>query len=348
MPVNPFQTVAEMSWGDYRTKKSGAVQSPQVSTSLAGQGHRGRGWSPGAPEAILEEPRASGRMPQGNANIGRPNYGSQQPQQPQRQGRRASFGGMGAGATKGGGGMTAGGDIKFDLGIGNTKIGDNFSGTVSGQIGGMGNKISDSMTGGTIDQSQRYAPETTGPKGGSSRGGAGAAGKGGAGGGKTGAGSGPGGAGGAGRGGAGGNAGRGGDAGEMTTDNSGVKFGSPVAQVGRNRIGSDNISRRSKSRTTKTDVRASGSATASADSKTDARKTSSTKDKKEKTTAKPTSTTATPTSTSATKEDPKTEATGKAKIKEKAAKAVSKATKALATKPTKKTTTKKKTEEEEE
>lgn len=318
MPVNPFQTVAEMSWGDYKTKKSGYVQSPQAQSSLAGQGHRSKGWAPGAPEATLEAPRAGGKMPMGNANIGRPDYGSQQPQQ--RQSRRASFGGMGAGATKGGGsGMTAGGDIKFDLSIGKTDMrGANMQGARVGALG-MGAKTSDSNLG-DIDQSQGYTPTTTGPKAGSSRGGAGAAGKGGSGGAKAGAGSGPGGAGGAGRGGAGGNAARGGDTGNMTTNMDGQKMGSPVLNIGRNRIDSDNISRRSNTRTTKTDVSASGSATASADTKTDARKSVPMKAKKEKTTAEPTN-------ASAPKEDPKAESVGKETVKTKAKKAVSKATK---------------------
>jgi len=322
MPVNPFQTVAEMSWGDYKTKKSGYVQSPQAQSSLAGQGHRSKGWAPGAPEATLEAPRAGGKMPMGNANIGRPDYGSQQPQQ--RQSRRASFGGMGAGATKGGGsGMTAGGDIKFDLSIGKTDYrGADMQGARIG-ASGMGAKTSDSNLG-DIDQSQGYTPTTTGPKAGSSRGGAGAAGKGGSGGAKAGAGSGPGGAGGAGRGGAGGNSARGGDTGDMTTSMDGQKMGSPVLNIGRNRIDSDNISRRSNTRTTKTDVSASGSATASADTKTDARKTVPTKTKKEKTTAEPTNASA---PKEDPKEDPKAESVGKETVKTKAKKAVSKATK---------------------
>jgi len=253
MPINPFQTLAEMGWGQYHAKKSGAIDSPKAMVTLANQGHRGgKVGAPGPTTRGLMNPQAGGRMPEGNASIGRPNYGNQQPQQPpQRQGRRASFGGMGAGATKGGGGMTAGGDIKFDLSVGKTDYrGANMAGARIG-ASGMGARTSDSNLG-DIDQSQSYAPETTGPKGGSSRGGAGAPGKGGAGGIKSGAGSGPGGAGGAGRGGAGGNAARGGDAGDMRTDNSGVTFGSPVVQIGRNRLGSPNISSRSDTRTTAT------------------------------------------------------------------------------------------------
>ena len=114
MAVNPFQTVAEMSWGDYKTKKSGSVTSrtPQVSINLSNQGHKGeRGFAPGYTEATLGAPRAGGNMPQGNADIKRPNYGQQQSQEPQRQSRRASFGGMGAGATKGGGGGITVGEI---------------------------------------------------------------------------------------------------------------------------------------------------------------------------------------------------------------------------------------------
>jgi hypothetical protein len=332
MAVNPFQTVAEMSWGDYKTKKSGSVTSrtPQVSINLSGQGHRSTGSTQAAPVGSLYEPRAGGSMPQGNADIKRPNYGQQQSQQPQRQSRRASFGGMGAGATKGGGGgITVGGDLKIDTSIGKTDMrGANMQGARYGALG-MGAKTSDSNLG-DIDQSQGYSPSTT-AKAGSSRGGAGADGKGGAGGAKAGAGSGAAGAGAAGRGGAGGNAARGGDTGSMNTNMSGQKMGSPTLNIGRNRIDSDNVSRRTKS--TKTDVRASGSATASADSK-DARKVAPAKPKKEKP--------AEPTNASTPKEEPKAEAIGKETVKEKAKKAVAKSTTKVATKATKSAATGKK------
>lgn len=329
MPVNPFQTVAEMSWGDYKTKKSGSISSraPNVSTNLSGQGHRSTGSTQAIPVGSLYEPRAGGSMPQGNADIKRPNYGQQQSQQPQRGSRRASFGGMGAGATKGGGsGMTAGGDIKFDLRQDNSTGKTDLRGAdMRGARGlnlGMGAKTSDSNSG-DIDMSQGYSPSTT-AKAGSSRGGAGAAGKGGAGGAKAGAGSGAAGAGAAGRGGAGGNSARGGDTGSMNTNMSGQKMGSPTLNIGRNRIDSDNVSRRTK--TTKTDVRASGSATASAESK-DARKSVPMKAKKEKP--------AEPTNASTPKEEPKAEAIGKETVKEKAKKAVAKSATKVATKATK-------------
>ena len=93
MAVNPCQTVAEMSWGDYKTKKSGSITSrtPQVSTNLSGQGHRSTGSTQAAPVGSLYEPRAGGSMPQGNADIKRPNYGQQQSQEPQRQSRPRRF-----------------------------------------------------------------------------------------------------------------------------------------------------------------------------------------------------------------------------------------------------------------
>ena len=338
MPVNPFQTIAEMSWGGYSTQKQNAG---------TGHGRLGGGIEKGyasranmqAPTTgeLKPTPKAGGSMPKGNANIGRPDYGSQQSQQPQRGSRKMAFGGMGAGATKGGGsGMTAGGDIKFDLSIGKTDYrGADMTGARIG-ASGMGAKTSDSNLGDT-DQSETYAPTFTGGKAGGSRGGAGgagAAGKGGAGGAKAGAGSGAAGAGGAGRGGAGaagGNAGRGGDVGDSMADMGGVKFGSKTMQVGRNRIDSDNVSRRTK--TTKTDVRASGSATASADSK-DARKVAPAKPKKEKP--------AEPTNASTPKEEPKAEAIGKETVKEKAKKAVAKSATKVATKATKSAATGKK------
>jgi len=333
MPVNPFQTTAEMSWGGYETKKQSAGF---VGGRLGGgieRGNRSQANMVNPTIGKLEPtPQAGGNMPQGNANMRRPDYGSQD--QPQRNGRLASFGGMGAGATKGGGsGMTAGGNISFDLSQ------DNSTGkTTTGPIGagarvgalGMGAKTSDSNLG-DIDQSQTYSPSTT-AKAGSTRAGAGAAGKGGAGA--------------AGRGGAGGNAARGGDTGSMNTNMSGQKMGSPTLNIGRNRLDSDNVSRRTK--TSSTDVRASGSATASADSK-DARKVTPAKSKDVK---KPATE---PTVTSpATKEEPKAEAEGKETVKEKAKKAVAKSATKVASKATKdkkpraaKTASKKKEEEEE-
>lgn len=328
MPVNPFQATAEMQWGGYESKKSYRGQGQMGAGSLSGQGHRSKGWAPAAPEATLSQPRAEGRMPQGNADIKRPNYGAQTSEQPQKGSRRASFGGMGAGAVKGGGsGMTAGGDIKFDLSIGKTDMrGANMQGARVGALG-MGAKTSDSNLG-DIDQSQTFSPSTT-SKAGSSRGGAGASGRGGAGGSKAGAGSGASGAGGAGRGGAGGNAARGGDTGSMNTNMSGQRMGSPVLNIGRNRIDSDNIKRESTTRTTSTDVRASGSGKASADTKSvDARKSvpMSKKGKTAKTETKP----AEPTNAST----PKEEAATKETIKERAKKSVAKGAAKVATKAT--------------
>lgn len=328
MPINPFQTQAEMSWGGYSTQKQNAgVVGGRLGGGIEkGYASRANMQAPTIGE-LKPTPKAGGSMPQGNADIRRPDYGSQQ-QQPQRNGRLASFGGMAAGATKGGGsGMTAGGDIKFDLRQDNSNGKTDLRGAnlqnARGLALGQGAKISDSNSG-DIDQSQTYSPSTT-AKAGSSRSGAGAAGKGGAGGSKAGAGSGAAGAGAAGRGGAGGNAARGGDTGSMNTNMSGQKMGSPTLNIGRNRIDSDNVSRRTK--TTSTDVRASGSATASADSK-DARKVTPAKPKKEKTATEPAVT------SPATKEDPKAEATGKETVKEKAKKAVAKSATKVATKAT--------------
>ena len=337
MPINPFQTTAEMSWGGYSTQKQNAGV---VGGRLGGGIEKGNKTSTNMGQSyttgeLKPTPQAGGNMPQGNANIKRPDYGSQQ--QPQRNGRLASFGGMGAGATKGGGsGMTAGGSISFDLRQDNSTGKTDLRGAnlqnARGLALGQGAKISDSNSGDT-DQSETYAPTFTGGKAGGSRGGAGGAGgagKGGAAGSKAGTGSGAAGAGGAGRGGAGaagGNAGRGGDVGDSMADMGGVKFGSKTMQVGRNRTDSDNISRRTK--TTSTDVRASGSGTtASADSK-DARKVTPAKSKDAK---KPVTESAV--TSPATKEDPKAEATGKETVKEKAKKAVAKSATKVAKKAT--------------
>ena len=330
MPINPFQTTAEMSWGGYNTQKQNAgVVGGRLGGGIEkGYASRANMQAPTTGE-LKPTPKAGGNMPQGNANIRRPDYGSQQ-QQPQRNGRLASFGGMGAGATKGGGsGMTAGGNISFDLSQDNSTGKTDLRGAnlqnARGLAIGKDAKISDSNSG-DIDQSQTYSPSTT-ARAGSSRSGAGAAGKGGAGGRKAGAGSGAAGAGAAGRGGAGGNAARGGDTGSMNTNMSGQKMGSPTLNIGRNRLDSDNVSRRNK--TTSTDVRASGSGTtASADSK-DARKVTPTKSKDAKKPATETAVTS-----PATKEEPKAEATGKETVKEKAKKAVAKSATKVAKKAT--------------
>lgn len=167
MPVNPFQATAEMQWGGYESKKSYRGQGQMGAGSLAGQGHSSRANMVAPTEGQLQPtPKASGQMPQGNANIGRANYGQQQTEQPQRQGRTASFGGMGAGATKGGGGPTAGGNMSFDLSIGKTDFGSaDLRGARMGAVG-MGANTSDSNFG-DVDQSQTFAPTITGSRGGS-------------------------------------------------------------------------------------------------------------------------------------------------------------------------------------
>jgi len=248
MPVNPFQATAEMSWGGYQSKVrsqggvggrlGGGIERGNRTNTNMGQGYT---------EGVLKPtPKASGRMPEGNANIGRPDYGQQKQQQPQQRASRLSkFGGMGAGSTKGGGsGMTAGGNISFDLSYGKT----DYTGADmrNARIGasGMGARTSDSNLG-DINQSQTYAPTITGAKAGSSRGGPGGDGAG------TGAGA-------DGRGGAGGNSARGGDAGDTMSDMSGVKFGSPTANIGRNKtVGRDDMSdnRKTSTRTKSVDAR---------------------------------------------------------------------------------------------
>lgn len=365
MPVNPFQTVAEMSWGQYDTKKSGRIGQIQTQQSLAGQGHRSQGWAPAAPQAELQAPRAEGMMPQGRTNLGRPNYGDQQVQQPQGGGRRASFGGMGAGAVKGGGGggMTAGGDIKFDLSVGKTQTGD-----ISGNVGslGMGASNSDSMVGSTIDQSQTYSPRTTGSRGGSGTGGSGRS--------STSGGSTPakraakkaatprtaanprgskpaGSAPASPRLSASGGSGRGGNAGDTMVDNSGVRFGNPTASVGRNRYARDTFSdqRNSRNTTTNNDNRKAAATPKPAAQPSEGPKNPSGGRKKKN--DQPAATNEGPKNPSGgrkKKDDPKAESVAKETIKEKAQDSVENATKTppAATKRTKKTSKAKKDEEE--
>lgn len=341
MPVNPFQATAEMSWGGYQSMKQaqGAVGG-RLGGGLE-KGYRSSANMQGPTVGELKPtPKASGRMPQGNANIGRANYGKQQTEQPQRQGRTASFGGMGAGATKGGSGMTAGGDISFDLSIGKTQTGD-----IKGSVGalGMGATTKDSMVGSKIDQSQKYAPTFAGGKAGSSRGGDGGAGKGGTSG--------------AGRGGAGGNAARGGDVGDSMADFSGVKFGNPTAQVGRNKFtGRDDMSDNRKTTTVKTTTDARKMPPAKegpASKKPDPKKPATATEKPaSKPAAKTPSKPATkPAEKPAAKpaEKPKEEAKKKEAVKDKAKKSVAEAVKkGPAAAKTKKKTAGKVTKEEEE
>ena len=300
-------------------------------------------------------------MPQGNADIKRPNYGAQTSEQPQKGSRRASFGGMGAGAVKGGGsGMTAGGDIKFDLSIGKTDMrGANMQDARIGQLGGMGNKMGDAnqsdvdasvtdnskrtlnlKTGNSTASTKTTTPagtpsrrkttpapgsKTTGSKApgtessapssrstASSRSTSGAASI--------------------------------RDIGEGFMSGGSKLTGAPV-NIGRNRIDSDNIRRESTTRTTSTDVRASGSGKASADTKSvDARKSipMSKKGKTAKTETKP----AEPTNASTPKEEPKKEAATKQTIKQKATKSVAKGAAKVAAKATTSKKTSKKEEEE--
>ena len=117
MPVNPFQATAEMSWGGYQSMKpaQGAVGGRLGGGMEKGYTSRPNMVAP-TDNTLKPTPQAKGAMPMGKADIGRPDYGKGSPAAPAREGRRTAFGGMGAGAVKGGGsGMTAGGDIKFSL-----------------------------------------------------------------------------------------------------------------------------------------------------------------------------------------------------------------------------------------
>lgn len=331
MPVNPFQATAEMSWGGYQSMKP---SQGAVGGRLGGGLDRGNRTSTNMGQAYTKgelkpTPKASGRMPEGNANIGRPNYGQQQQQQPQQRASRLSkFGGMGDGSTKGGSGMTAGGDIKFDLSVGKTDYrGADMTGARIG-ASGMGAKTSDSNLG-DINQSQNYSPQVMGAKAGSSRGGAGGEGKS-----STGSG----------RGGAGGNAARGGDAGDTLSDMSGVKFGSPTVQIGRNKsVGRDDMSdnRKTSTRTKNVDARKplpvkEGPASKKPDPAKPAAETEkptsktptkpATKETEPKSPSKPaakeTPSAKKPKKETPAKEDPKAESKKKDEIKESAAKSV--------------------------
>ena len=340
MPINPFQQYQEAGFGGVNLRAQQRGSSQMGAGSLSGQGHRSQAnmQAPTVGE-LKPTPKASGQMPQGNADIGRANYGQQRTEQPQQQGRRATFGGMGAGAVRGGGGggMTAGGDIKFDLSIGKTdQRGADMRGARIGAVG-MGASSSDSNFG-DIDQSQTYSPTMTGPRGGSSRGGTASS--------RASAGSSP--ASGPKKSGAkapagqgkkptstprasspktpasGGssrstatstaNTGRGGDAsGNMRAD-MGAKFGSPTLQVGRNKIARDTFSdqRNSRNTTTNNDNRKPAS---------DKTKTSGTAQPAKE---EPKNPSKTPAKTPA-KEAPKAEATSKEKAKDAAKTSVKKA-----------------------
>jgi len=229
-------------------------------TSL-GQGHRSQANKQGVTYGELKPtPKATGKLAEGNADMKRPSFKQTRPEQPQRESRRNAFGGIGdgGGAKAGVGGTAVHGDIIINTGQGAAGVGKgiNQSGN-SGQLGGQNNKISDSMTGGTVKQDQIYAPTFTGSSSGAGgaggSGGSGGYGKGGAGGAKAGAGGGGAGLGGAGRGGAGaagGAGGRSGNVGDSMADFSGVKFGSPTFQIGRNKIGRDTFTETRSTSTT--------------------------------------------------------------------------------------------------
>lgn len=366
MAVNPFQQYQEAGFAgvnlqsskNYRTGSGGQMGAG----SLAGQGHRSRPNMVAPTVGNLREARAQGNMPQGNANIGRANYGKQGVQQePKREGRQSLFQGQSGGIRSGGGGgLTAGGDIKFDLSIGKTDFrGAQMQGARVGAAG-MGASASDSNFG-DIDQSQTYSPRLSAPggRGGATRSSA-----------STGSAAGAGSAAGKQRApraprtaeqkaarnerdrarraeaksnpsptmnnnsratSQSGNApgGRGGTI--EGVDMSGVKFGSPVAQVGRSKIGRDTF----------TDQRNSRNITAN----TDQRKMPAPK-------AAPTAASPAPApknvSKAATKSNPKAEAETKSKAKESAKKSVEKAVEKGPSTAAKGAVAKKKTKKEEE
>lgn len=360
MPINPFQQYQEAGFGGVNLRAQQRGSGQMGAGSLAGQGHRSNPNMVAPTVGNLREARAQGSMPQGNANIGRPNYGQQGVQQePKAEGRRSLFQGQSGGIRSGGGGgLTAGGDIKFDLSIGKTDFrGAQMQGARVGAAG-MGASASDSNFG-DIDQSQTYSPKLSAPggRGGATRSSASTGAAAGAAAGKQRApraprtaeqkaarnerdrarraeaksnpsptmnnnsratsqsGNAPG--------------GRGGTI--EGVDMSGVKFGSPVAQVGRSKIGRDTF----------TDQRNSRNVTAN----TDQRKMPAPK-------AAPAAATPAPApknvSKAATKSSPKAEAESKSKAKESAKKSVEKAVeKGPSTAAKAKRATKAKKEEEE-
>ena len=150
MPINPFQTNAEMSWGGYNTQKPNA--------GVAG-GRLGGGMEKGSTgknpnvawteETLKPTPKAPNAQAGATADMARADYRPDTPPAAAEGRRRGAFGSGGGGK----GGYSAGGDININLGdnsavgrgnragIGNIN-GDNndFSGN-SGQIGGSGNRM---------------------------------------------------------------------------------------------------------------------------------------------------------------------------------------------------------------
>jgi len=261
MPVNPFQQYQEAGFAGVnlqatRTGTYDQARTRQMGAASLGQGHRSQANNQGVTYGELRPtPKASGKLVEGNADMKRSSYEQTRPEQPKREGRRSAFGGIGdgGGAKAGVGGTAVHGDIIINTGQGAAGVGKGIdqSGN-TGQLGGQGNKISDSQTGGTLDQSETYAPTFAGSSSGAGGdGGSGGYGKGGAGGAKAGAGGGGAGLGGAGRGGAGGAGGRSGNVGDSMADFSGVKFGNKTA-FGRNRTARDTTTVTSDSSTKKT------------------------------------------------------------------------------------------------
>lgn len=150
MPINPFQTNAEMSWGGYNTQKA---NSGVVGGRLGGgmeKGNTGKNPNVAWTENQLKpSPKAPNAQPGATADMARADYRADAPPAAKEGRRRGAFGSGGGGR----GGYSAGGDININLGdnaavgrgnragIGNIS-GDNndFSGN-SGQIGGSNNRM---------------------------------------------------------------------------------------------------------------------------------------------------------------------------------------------------------------
>ncbi len=150
MPINPFQTNAEMAWGGYNTQKA---NSGVVGGRLGGvmeKGNTGKNPNVAWTENQLKpSPKAPNAQPGATADMARADYRADAPPAAKEGRRRGAFGSGGGGR----GGYSAGGDININLGdnaavgrgnragIGNIS-GDNndFSGN-SGQIGGSNNRM---------------------------------------------------------------------------------------------------------------------------------------------------------------------------------------------------------------
>ncbi len=150
MPINPFQTNAEMSWGGYNTQKANAGV---VGGRLGGAIEKGNtGKNPNVAwtdNTLKPTPKAPNAQAGATADMARADYRPDTPPAAAEGRRKGAFGAGGGGK----GGYSVGGDLNINLGdnaavgrgnragIGNIN-GDNndFSGN-SGQIGGSGNRM---------------------------------------------------------------------------------------------------------------------------------------------------------------------------------------------------------------